>query len=188
MKATEQLKSEHEGIGIMLRVVNTICSRLESDGSFDDRQFERIIEFFRVFVDRCHHGKEEDMLFPAMKQAGIPDQGGPIGQMLAEHEQGRTYVRKMEEPLKRCQSGSVQADSEICMHARAYTALMTQHIDKENTILFPLADRVLSAERQAELFDAFEKLEDERIGKGVHEQFHELLNALARRYLEDQQS
>lgn len=183
MKATDQLKAEHEGIGIMLRVVNTICSKLESDRYFDDGQFSRIIEFFRVFVDRCHHGKEEDVLFPAMKEAGIPDKGGPIGQMLVEHEQGRTHVRNMGESLKRYQPGSIETGSEICSHARAYTALMTQHIDKENTVLFPLADRVLPAERQSELFDEFEKLEEERIGKGVHEQFQELLDTLAQIYL-----
>ena len=57
------------------------------------------IGFLKEFADKCHHGKEEGLLFPAMVAAGIPDKGGPIGVMLAEHTQGRQFIRDMEESL-----------------------------------------------------------------------------------------
>ncbi len=188
MKATHQFKAEHEGIKVMLRIVERLCSKWESEGNFDDGEFQRIIEFFKIFVDRCHHAKEEDLLFPAMEEAGVPKDGGPIGQMLLEHEQGRGHVREMDGALAWYGSGTPGADTEIRAHGRSYISLMTQHIEKEDTILFTMADSILSAERQTHMFEEFEKFEEEKIGKGVHEQFHRLLDDLAKRYLEEQET
>jgi hypothetical protein len=59
--------------------------------------------FFRNFADRCHHSKEEDELFPKMVEHGIPKEGGPIGVMLMEHDQGRAFVRGMSEAAEQQQ-------------------------------------------------------------------------------------
>ena len=95
MSATQQLKDEHEGILLMLRILDKIAAKIEAKGSVDPHHLERIVEFLQVFADRCHHGKEEDLLFPEMEKAGIPREKGPIGVMLMEHDQGRAYVRGM---------------------------------------------------------------------------------------------
>ena len=61
--------------------------------------------------------------------------------------------------------------------------LLTQHIAKENSVLFPLADSRLDAGRDNQLFEDFERLERERIGIGKHEAFHRLLDQLSNTYL-----
>jgi hemerythrin-like domain-containing protein len=55
--------------------------------------FRQGVDFVRNFADRCHHAKEEENLFPRMEARGVPRDGGPIGVMLFEHEEGRAYVR-----------------------------------------------------------------------------------------------
>jgi hemerythrin-like domain-containing protein len=82
MKATQQLRAEHEGIQLMLRILEAICRKLEAGERVNPDHMEGIIEFFRVFVDHCHHGKEEELLFPVMEAAGVIKQGGPLGVML----------------------------------------------------------------------------------------------------------
>jgi hemerythrin-like domain-containing protein len=57
--------------------------------------WKKALDFIRHFADECHHFKEEQVLFPAMEEHGIPKEGGPIGMMLIEHEEGRGYVRDM---------------------------------------------------------------------------------------------
>ena len=99
MKATQQLKAEHEGINLMLGILDEICGRIESDKTVNLQHVEGILEFLRVFVDQCHHGKEEEILFPVLESVGIPKDGGPIGQMLIEHEQGRQLVGEMTRTL-----------------------------------------------------------------------------------------
>ncbi len=183
MTPAEQLKEEHEGILLMLRILEKVAARLEAKERVDPAHPERIVEFLRVFADKCHHGKEEDLLFPALEKAGIPRERGPIGVMLAEHEQGRGYIRGMSEALERNRKGDPTGLADYAKHARDYIALLTQHIHKENSVLFPMGDRVLSPKTQEDLVEGFEKIEVERIGEGTHEEFHRLLQHLQEAYL-----
>ena len=75
MKATQQLKDEHEGVKIMLNILEQVCQELEAVGILNKEHFDGILEFLRVFVDKCHHGKEEDLLFPALIAVGVPKEG-----------------------------------------------------------------------------------------------------------------
>jgi hemerythrin-like domain-containing protein len=184
MKATEQLQAEHEGIKLMLRILEAICLKLDAGEKVNPEHFNKIIEFFRVFVDKCHHGKEELLLFPVMEAAGVPKQGGPLGVMLAEHDIGRGHVRGMAEALERYKSEGGEAAGLLATHSREYAALLTAHIEKEKNVLFPMADAHVPSSKQDELYEEFEKLEAERIGPGVHEEFHRLLDELAKRYLD----
>ncbi len=179
MKATEQLRAEHEGIKLMLGILDEICRRLESSEAVNFQHLEGVLEFLRVFVDRCHHGKEEEILFPALESAGIPKEGGPIGQMLAEHQQGRQLVREIGQTLPTGKREEWAAANRFCEISRKYIELLTQHIQKENEVLFVMADMRLSEIQQEKLFDEFERLEEEKIGLGKHKEFHRLLDELA---------
>ena len=183
MTPTEQLKEEHQGIQLMLKILEKVCQRLESGERVDTGHLEKILEFIMVFADKCHHGKEEDFLFPEMEKAGIPKEGGPIGAMLQEHGKGRAYVKGMNDALGEYKRNEANASSRFVENAGNYVALLTQHIDKENNVLFPWGDRVLSEKQKERLLEDFEKLEHERIGEGKHEEFHELLRRLKDLYL-----
>ena len=182
MKATRQLKDEHEGVLLMLRILGEISRQLQADGRLENGHFESILEFLKVFVDKCHHGKEEELLFPALTHVGIP-QDGPIAVMLFEHEMGRKYIRVMTEAFERYKMNDATATSAIAQNARDYIELLTNHIDKENNILFAMADDRLSEKAQEELFEGFEKIETARIGTGKHQEFHDLLHHLSDIYL-----
>ncbi|MDD5557380.1 MAG: hemerythrin domain-containing protein [bacterium] len=183
MKATGQLKAEHEGIRIMLRVLDKIGDDIKAGAGVDAGHLHRIIEFLKVFVDRCHHGKEEDVLFPALERAGVPGEGGPIGVLLAEHETGRARVRAMAAALSNHEKRGREALAGFADTAGEYTALLDQHIEKENTVLYVMADRLLSEGEQEKMFAEFERIESERIGAGTHERFHALIGDLQGRYL-----
>lgn len=183
MKSTEELKNEHQGIELMLRVLQAVAKRFERGEAIPAKHLDGIIEFLTVFVDRCHHGKEEEFLFPAMENAGVPNEGGPIGEMMNEHTQGRALIVRIREALARHASGEKQAAADSAAAIHQYVELLTQHIAKENTVLFPMADSKLDARRDSELFEDFERLERERIGIGKHEAFHALLDQLQETYL-----
>ena len=183
MTPSEQLKEEHEGILLMLKILEKVCAKLKSGQKVDPEHLDGIVEFLQVFADKCHHGKEEDLLFPEMEKSGIPKERGPIGVMLMEHDEGRGYVRKMKEAAVKMGKGDPSAPAEFAKSAGDYIALLTRHIDKENNILFPMGDRAVPPKKQGELVEAFEKLEREKIGEGTHERFHRLLHHLQDVYL-----
>jgi hemerythrin-like domain-containing protein len=183
MKPTEELKAEHKGVLKMIEILQAIIGKMDSKESFDKGQMEHIMEFLKVFVDKCHHGKEEEFLFPALEEAGIPREAGPIGVMLQEHQTGREFIAKMSASLDDLYKAGIDAKSAFKKAAESYIQLLRQHIDKENNVLFPMAEKRLSQERQNQMSEQFDQLERERIGEGRHEAFHKLLEDLARKYI-----
>jgi hemerythrin-like domain-containing protein len=183
MKPIEDLKTEHDAVQITLKVLDSICNEAEKTGEISNPDhLEQLIDFFRTFVDTCHHGKEEELLFPALEEVGVSREGGPIGVMLKEHQQGRDLVGNMNAALSRYTGGDRAAARDLIRHARAYIVLLNQHIDKENNVLFPMADRHLSSEKQVELWEGFETIETEKVGAGRHEAFHRMIDSLEQIY------
>lgn len=183
MKATDELKKEHEGIELMLRVLQTVADKFKRGERVNTEHLDGIVEFLSIFVDKCHHGKEEEFLFPALEIAGVPREGGPIGVMLSEHEQGRKLVARLKDAVTGYKSGDNANAARAQLIINEYVTLLTQHIAKENTVLFPMADAKLDSNKDTELFEAFEQLERERIGVGKHDEFHALLDQLQDTYL-----
>jgi len=177
MTATEQLREEHEGIKLMLAILGKFCDMLGAGEKVNPNHAEGMLEFFQVFADKCHHGKEENLLFKAMVDRGFPRQAGPIAVMLHEHETGRAFIRGIAEAAAALGTdpGAVRR---VVENGRGYIELLRGHIHKENNILFPMADNVLSAEDQERLGEEFERFETEETGHGVHEAMLKLLAEL----------
>lgn len=182
MNATKVLKEEHGGVKIMLGILGKVCDRLKAGAAVPPADLDRILEFLRVFVDRCHHAKEEDFLFPAMERAGVGREGGPIGEMLSEHERGRKHVRGMGEAAEGCKRGDRDAAKRFVLEARGYIDLLLEHIEKEDGILYPMADEMLGEDADQTLVKNFDRVEDERVGHGRHEEFHRLMEELQTTY------
>ena len=77
----------------------------------------------------------------------------------------------MRDAASRLAAGDASARTEVVINARGYAALLRQHIQKENGILFPLADQVIPVAQQAQVADDFERVEHEETGEGVHEKY-----------------
>jgi len=173
---TEVLKEEHRVIERMLRILDVACEKLEKGEEVSPGIFRRAIDFIRTFADRCHHGKEEETLFPLVEQRGIPF--GPTAVMRMEHEQGRGFVKALAEALGRYEQGNKNAKAAIMENARGYTQLLAQHIPKEDNVLYPLAERILGPSDQEELLEKFEEIERERIGEGKHHEYTHLVEEM----------
>ena len=121
----EQLKEEHQAILLMLEVMEAVCKKLEAmeDVSIDD--LNDMVKFIKEFADKSHHLKEEDLLFPAMEEAGIPREGGPIGVMLSEHTTGREYVKGLSLGIEEYARGDTNAANQIIENARNYSSLLS---------------------------------------------------------------
>jgi hemerythrin-like domain-containing protein len=176
-KAIADLMNEHEAILAAIQILDRMIPAIEKAPSVEKKDIQDFIGFLKEFADKCHHGKEEGLLFPAMVKAGVPDQGGPIGVMLAEHARGRQFIRDMEAALL------INVDREkLAAAAVGYASLLRAHIQKENGILFPMAERVLTGAQLDALYEGFEKHEEEVIGQGRHEELHAMLEGLQDKY------
>jgi hemerythrin-like domain-containing protein len=176
--ATSILRDEHKAILKMIDTAEEVSQRLKKGVTVSPELLSGLLEFFRTFADRCHHGKEEECLFPLLEQRGIPREGGPIGVMLHEHDQGRGLIRVMGEAACQFAGGRKDAGLRWADAALAYSELLRNHISKENDILFVMADRFLSEADQITTVEAFGRIETEKLGAGTHERLHTLMNKL----------
>ena len=174
-KPTEILSDEH-------RVIERVLASLEKlthmpVGKSLDKWKEALV-FFRHFADQCHHFKEEKVLFPALEEHGIPREGGPVGMMLMEHEEGRAHVRSMIAAIELLETGNAAAQDLLLSHARAYVTLLREHIQKEDDILFRMADEVIPQDEQREILKRFDAHEAEEMGAGAHEKYLKIAQEL----------
>jgi hemerythrin-like domain-containing protein len=179
MTPTETLKHEHKIILMVLDAAEREANSIKETGKVDADKLEKFVDFIRNFADRCHHAKEEGQLFVKMQERGMPKEGGPIAVMLMEHDEGRRHIKAVADAIEPATHGDTRAIFTINEHLQAYVNLLRMHIHKEDDILYPMADRFLTADDQRLLSEAFEKIEAQEIGEGVHEKYHRLAHDLA---------
>ncbi len=153
-KSIEHMMNEHRLIVRVLGALDTLVCRLESGGAVPRTDVARFAAFFRDFADKLHHGKEEDRLFVALNKQGFPSDYGPVGVMLSEHTAGRTHVRALAE----VGAGSGDLDAvereRVIGHAGEFVPLLLGHIQKEDNILYPMAQQAIPPE-------LFQKLDED---------------------------
>jgi hemerythrin-like domain-containing protein len=153
MTPIDLLREEHRVILGALDALERAAERGAAGGPVADAWWSAVVTWLRAFADRNHHAKEETALFPAMVKAGVPSEsGGPIAVMLEEHVEGRRLVAAIE-------SAAAAARVAAC---RDYVALLRGHIDKENGIVFPLAESVLDGQAMQGLRREFDAVEAEQ--------------------------
>ncbi len=185
-----QLRRDHDVILKILAAMDALRSMLvtikrsnRSDDHDNDDGIVAIIkdtiDFVKNFTDRCHHGKEEDVLFPALNSAGMPREGGPIAVMLREHKQGREIIESMESALEDYERNGSLDYNHIIKSIEEYILLMYNHIMKENNILFNIADTILY-DKSKDINDAYTRVEYETI-EGKDEYYKRLAESLTDR-------
>jgi hemerythrin-like domain-containing protein len=178
MFATEILRKEHDVILKMLDAADVVAQRLILGEKVSPDTLDGLQEFFRLFADRCHHGKEEDILFPLLERKGMPRGGGPIGVMLSEHGRGRELIHEMELASSQFHDTPGVSGRRWAQAAAEYTNLLREHIAKENDVLFQMAESLLTSEEQERLSQEFERMEVQKMGVGTHERLHSRMNQL----------
>lgn len=141
--STTLLRAEHQRILRVAGVLETLVGRWADGGAADFDALADCVSFVRLFADACHHGKEEDLLFPALEEEGLPHDEGPIAVMLYEHRQGRAFAGEMADTLGPARDGDAGAGERFRHAALGYVGLIRAHIGKEDNVLFGMADQMV---------------------------------------------
>lgn len=153
--ATSRLREEHRLILAVADALDALVTAADA-GRWDVDALGDCVTFIRLFADACHHGKEEDLLFPELERAGLPHDHGPIAVMLEEHRQGRAFARYMAGALDGARAGDATARATLRNAAAGYVTLIRNHIHKEDHVLFELADQTVRGPACRALCGAYE--------------------------------
>ena len=175
---TQVMVKEHQ---LILRMIALLEKNVElmEQGRFRNWQFFLdAVDFIRNYADRFHHAKEEDVLFVELINNGMPEKQSPIEAMHIEHEQGRSFVRNMADAAGKALAGETGQIAIIAENANGYIDLLREHIDKEDTVLYPLAERILPEDVRAQMVDAYHRAEDQT--PGLEEKYRRLVEEYER--------
>ena len=179
MKRPSQiLESEHRIIEKVLGAMARLTEVLETNRTVCSEDITALAEFMRTFADQCHHGKEEKLLFPILERKGVPVSGCPLGMLINEHARGRVLVNALSEAAAAHAAGSPEAKGALLASLKGLLDLYPNHIWKEDYLLFPLTDKILSRTEQKSLAEEFEQVESE-IGRETHCRFVQIAEHLA---------
>ncbi len=149
------LIEEHRQIRSVIVAVSGMLDRARTQPRLSPLAFLELQHFIQRFADGTHHAKEEQVLFRKLIEAGLPPDSGPLGCMTREHVQGRRYAEVIGDAARACLEGDWTRQPELIEAARAWCALLSAHIEKEDLVLYPLAMGVLDAASLAALPSAF---------------------------------
>ena len=153
--AIQMLMDEHKVILRVIAGLEQMAVRLREGVAIDPLLLQETVLFMREYADRCHHGKEEDLLFPAYIEHGVPPQGCPISALLHEHKSGRELVGQLEKASEAYRQGSGEAGEAVARSIDGIVKLYPNHIWKEDEMVFPMAESVLPAQARKELYRQF---------------------------------
>jgi hemerythrin-like domain-containing protein len=157
------LLDEHIVIVMTVGLLKDSVKRLQSGRELPPEFFGEVFDVLENFVDKCHHGKEEEVLFPLVKAMGA-EESGVVSLLLEEHEKGRAFVRAMSDAVSKNDSAG------IIKNSNGYTALLLQHIKRENMI-FPRWINPLSDRTKKEMSERFDEIEARAIGLGKRQEY-----------------
>ncbi len=165
----KKLVNEHVLIKRWVVMIPELIDNLDVESEPGRQIIINGIDFIRSYADKYHHAKEEEILF---KYFG--EDLDIIKTMLEDHDNARAHVRAVLEALD-------NKDKEaISEHLNAYQELLTEHIKKEDEILYPWMDRGFSITQVGELFSKFNG-RDEEFGD-VPERYEEFINKLEEKF------
>lgn len=183
---TEELRVDHDGALLAVDLVAAMEERLEDGRDVPASDFEGMLDYLRVVVDRCHQGKEEALLFPAMREAHLDDAEDTIERLVSEHIRMREYAARIAEEISRYSAGDDSVVLGLVQNLHAYATLLRRHIVEEDEALYPLAEQRLPALEADRLRRGYAQIERDVVGRDRHDLFRAMLERMQERYLTEE--
>lgn len=177
--STASLRRDHELIEKVIKSMESTVQLLVDGKQIPESILMPVIDFTKNFTDVCHHSKEEKSLFPALEQAGMPSNMGPIAMMLIDHQRSREIGTEMEESAKTYLSSG--DSSKLISDMQQYVEHITEHLWKENNRLFMMAEARLQyvSEKVDKELNEIEKSKLDTLGK-TREHYEQLVETLTK--------
>jgi len=158
---TEILETEHRFIQKVIDGIRGLLDLTAFEKAFDADKFASMIDFMRSYADNCHHGKEEELLFPTLIEKGVPTQGCPIGALKGEHIRGRSFTDLGAEGTELLKKGDPSGWESVRKGLEGIASLYPNYIWKEDFLLFPMTIKVMNAGELFKLTDKFDQFDQE---------------------------
>ena len=177
-KTLNIIRDEHRSIGAILHGMEYLVERVRTrKAKIDPRVFSAMIYYLDTFSERMHHPKEDRYLFKAMRSRG-GEAAAVVADLEKEHAAGGEALKRLEQSLVRYEEGG---DKEFPAFAEAVAKFVREyrdHMQKEESVVFPLAQRILSTADWQAIDRAFEENRDPLAAQRDSRDFEKLFDRI----------
>ncbi len=172
MQARGPLMIEHRLIERMIRVIERVLAEIASKHEVDPVFLDVVVDFIRMYADRTHHGKEEDILFRELNNKPLNEKDRIImKELIQEHVLGRQTTEALVAANTRYRNGDGNALTEIAIKLQFLTEFYPKHIEKEDKVLFPAARAYFTDEEDQAMLAEFGEFDR----KMIHEKYQSVV-------------
>ena len=173
------LMIEHRLIERMIALMREELARMEREKTVNGLFIETAVDFIRTYADRCHHGKEEDILFRELGKKKMPAEYARImGELIEEHKLGRETTRRLVEGNAAYHAGRKEEGHRTVVEClRLLVDFYPKHIAKEDRSFFLPVMRLFSREEQEAMLQ--EEYDFDR--ELIHERYRGVVEAHEKR-------
>jgi len=167
---------EHRLIEDMLNVVQRKLDFCGQAQSIDPYFVDNAVDFIRVYADRTHHGKEEDILFRDLRKKDLSNEDRRLmDDLIEEHTFARKTTRALVEANTLYRKGDASAQVEVTARLKTLVGFYPKHIKKEDDVFFPTSLTYLSKEEDQAMLAEFWEFDR----KMIHEKYKAVVKGFA---------
>ena len=175
MQSRGPLMIEHRLIERMFTLVEKKLEKIQTTNQVDPLFIDTVVDFIRIYADRTHHGKEEDILFKKLENKQMSDQDRRImDELVDEHVLGRKTTKELVEANAQYRVGEKTFLAVIVSKLKKLVNFYPKHIEKEDKVFFPSYMKYLSDEEDQLMLEEFYEFDREMI----HEKYKSVLQKL----------
>jgi hemerythrin-like domain-containing protein len=178
MQARGLLMIEHRLIERMIAIIKNTLVNMESDREIDPVLVDNVVDFIRIYADRTHHGKEEDILFKKMRERSLSaDDERDMNELIEGHVFGRKTTRALAAANERYRGGDMSALADIESSMRALVGFYPGHIEKEDKVFFPSARSYFTDDEDQTMLSEFYAFDR----KMIHEKYESVVSEIEKK-------
>jgi len=166
---------EHRLIERMLALVADALKQIESTGRVDPLFVDATVDFIRIYADRTHHGKEEDILFRELEKRALSAQDRRVmDELIEEHVFGRQTTKALVDANARYRTGDAAALAQITDKLQTLVEFYPKHIAKEDDVFFPASRAYFTEDEDHAMLAEFWEFDR----KMIHEKYKLVVEGL----------
>ncbi len=179
MKPRGPMMIEHRLIEKMLHIVSKELDAIKKDNEVDPVFIDTIVDFIKIYADRTHHGKEEDILFKALEKKKLDaEDSAMMLDLINDHKQARRVVGQLVDAKKMYLEGDATCSTVVSDSLSFLINFYPKHIEKEDKIFFPNTEIYFSAAELDDMLNDFWEFDR----KMIHEKYNRLYETLKSHY------
>lgn len=151
---------EHRLIEQTVSLIKKESELILNTGRVDLSLLTDMVDFMRTYADRCHHGKEETILFRVLEKKEMTEEHrAMMARLVDDHRRSRALTSSLNDllaPFRRGERGAVEEVVEIL---QALSTVYPDHIEREDKHFFPAAMKYLSDEERDNMLKEFQEFD-----------------------------